>query len=193
MHRKVSSIAEQFVLLTNCVLTSHESQYVHAGFAEAQLTQDERVWLQNKCDYFKPEYLDYLQSYRFKPDQVMICTLWLDSSRTHSTQILVNFTPSSDNPAMGNVEIEARGLWLETILWEVPLMACLSEIYFQYADQDWDYAGQEGGFSSLFTPLSMYCVQNKPCIRLRVFSTHAVHSVILGRVVEGPSSRMALS
>jgi len=34
-------------------------------------------------------------------------------------------------------------LWLETILWEVPLMACLSEIYFRYADQDWDYTGQE--------------------------------------------------
>ncbi|OJA12328.1 hypothetical protein AZE42_07341 [Rhizopogon vesiculosus] len=96
------------------------------SFAEVQLKQDERVWLQDKCNYFKPNYLDYLQSYRFKPEQ-----------------ITVNFIPSSDDPAMGSVEIEARGLWLETILWEVPLMACLSEIYFRYADQDWDYTGQE--------------------------------------------------
>ncbi|OAX32616.1 nicotinate phosphoribosyltransferase [Rhizopogon vinicolor AM-OR11-026] len=96
------------------------------SFAEVQLKQDERIWLQDKCNYFKPNYLDYLQSYRFKPEQ-----------------ITVNFIPSSNDPAMGSVEIEARGLWLETILWEVPLMACLSEIYFRYADQDWDYTGQE--------------------------------------------------
>ncbi|OAX37286.1 nicotinate phosphoribosyltransferase [Rhizopogon vinicolor AM-OR11-026] len=96
------------------------------SFAEIQLKQDERVWLQDKCNYFKPNYLNYLQSYRFKPEQ-----------------ITVNFIPSSNDPAMGSVEIEARGLWLETILWEVPLMACLSEIYFRYADQDWDYTGQE--------------------------------------------------
>ncbi|OAX32258.1 Nicotinate/Quinolinate PRTase C-terminal domain-like protein, partial [Rhizopogon vinicolor AM-OR11-026] len=96
------------------------------SFAEVQLKQDERVWLQDKCNYFKPNYLDYLQSYRFKPEQ-----------------ITVNFIPSSNDPAMGSVEIEARGLWLETILWDTPLMARLSEIYFRYADQDWDYTGQE--------------------------------------------------
>ncbi|OJA07695.1 hypothetical protein AZE42_01846 [Rhizopogon vesiculosus] len=45
------------------------------SFAEVQLKQDERVWLQDKCNYFKPNYLDYLQSYRFKPEQVTICTL----------------------------------------------------------------------------------------------------------------------
>ncbi|KAG2360208.1 Quinolinate phosphoribosyl transferase [Suillus spraguei] len=78
------------------------------SFADVQLTQDERIWFQDKCKYFKPEYLDYLQSFRFKPDQ-----------------------------------IEARGLWLETVLWEVPLMACLCEMYFRYADNDWDYTGQE--------------------------------------------------
>lgn len=77
-------------------------------------------------------------------------------------QIVVNFIPSSNDPAMGGVEIEARGLWLETILWEVPLMACLSEIYFRYADRDWDNTGQEGRYSSSFTLLIIYYVQNKP-------------------------------
>lgn len=97
-----------------------------SGFADVQLTHDERVWLQDKCKYFKPAYLDYLQSYRFKPEQ-----------------IFVTFLPSSDDPDMGSVKIEARGLWLETVLWEVPLMACLCEMYFRYVDQDWDYTGQE--------------------------------------------------
>ncbi|KAG1843930.1 Quinolinate phosphoribosyl transferase [Suillus subalutaceus] len=67
------------------------------GFADVQLTQAERVWLQDKCKYFKPAYLDYLQSYKFKPDQIS-----------------ATFLPSSDDPDMGSVKIEARGLWLET-------------------------------------------------------------------------------
>ncbi|KAJ8585368.1 hypothetical protein M405DRAFT_413886 [Rhizopogon salebrosus TDB-379] len=85
---------------------------------------------------------------------------------------------------MGSVEIEVRGLWLETILWEVPLMACISEIYFLYADQDWDCTGQEGEYSSIFMSVNISCAQNRPSIKPRVFSTHAVHSVIVGRVVE---------
>ncbi|KAG2354983.1 Quinolinate phosphoribosyl transferase [Suillus spraguei] len=97
-----------------------------SSFADVQLTQDERFWLQNQCKYFKAGYLDYLQSYRFKPDQIS-----------------VTFIPSPDDPDMGNVKIEARGLWVETVLWAVPLMACLSEMYFRYADRDWDYTGQE--------------------------------------------------
>ncbi|KAG2071784.1 nicotinate phosphoribosyltransferase [Suillus decipiens] len=96
------------------------------SFADVQLTQDEHVWLQDKCKYFKPGYLDYLQSYRFKPDQIS-----------------VTFIPSPDDPDVGSVKIEARGLWVETVLWAVPLMACLSEMYFRYADRDWDYTGQE--------------------------------------------------
>lgn len=30
-------------------------------------------------------------------------------------------------------------------MWEVPLMACLSELYFTVVNTDWDYAGQRGG------------------------------------------------
>jgi len=94
---------------------------------------------------------------------------------------------------MGNVEIEARGLWLETILWEVHLMACFSATYFRYAEQDWDYAGQEGKHSWSFTPLSIYCAQNKLHTKPHVFSMHTVHSLNLGHVVGDPSGRRRLS
>lgn len=57
----------------------------------------------------------------------------------------VKFIPLSDQEKeLGNLEISATGPWVETILWEVPLMACLSEIYFRTADRDWTYDGQEG-------------------------------------------------
>lgn len=74
------------------------------------------------------DYLEYLSHFRFKPEQVH-----------------VEFIPLSDQEKeLGNLEISATGPWVETILWEVPLMACLSEIYFRTADRDWTYDGQEG-------------------------------------------------
>lgn len=94
------------------------------GFKEIYLTPDEKQWLASTCTYFQPRYLDYLEQYRFKPEQVS-----------------VNFIPTSSD-SLGRIEIEARGLWVETILWEVPLMACLSELYFRLDSTDWSYKRQ---------------------------------------------------
>lgn len=69
----------------------------------------------------------YLSAYRYQPEQVRI-----------------TFVPTSPDGMLGQVEIEATGPWLETILWEVPLMACLSESYFQSVMTDWSYENQEG-------------------------------------------------
>jgi nicotinate phosphoribosyltransferase len=90
------------------------------------LTPDERQWLQETCPYFTQEYLDYLASYRFKPEQVK-----------------VTFTPVSEDGLSGRLDLEATGPWVETILWEVPLMASLSECYFTTQMTDWSYDGQE--------------------------------------------------
>ncbi|KIK10325.1 hypothetical protein K443DRAFT_146280 [Laccaria amethystina LaAM-08-1] len=95
-------------------------------FALLSLTDFELQWLKESCPYFTPDYLSYLSSYRFKPEQVSI-----------------HFVPSSSDGQQGNVEILVSGLWVEVILWEVPLMACLSESYFQTVITDWSYDGQE--------------------------------------------------
>lgn len=91
------------------------------------MTQEERAWLGATCPYFDQEYLDYLSTFRFNPEQVR-----------------VTFNPTLHDPNLGRLEIEAEGLWVETILWEVPLMAVLSELYFKTADTDWTYDGQQG-------------------------------------------------
>lgn len=96
-------------------------------FSTLSLTPEERTWLQNTCPYFKPSYLDYLAAYRFKPSQVQ-----------------VTFVPRAPDSNEGRIEIEASGPWAEAILWEVPLMATLSEIYYTTVDKDWDYEGQAG-------------------------------------------------
>ncbi|KAI0081529.1 nicotinate phosphoribosyltransferase [Panus rudis PR-1116 ss-1] len=95
-------------------------------FNELKVTEDERKWLEKTCPYFTQDYLDYLCSLRFKPEQVK-----------------VTFNPKPDDANLGRLEIEATGPWVETILWEVPLMAVLSELHFTTADTDWDYEGQE--------------------------------------------------
>ncbi|KAI0297289.1 nicotinate phosphoribosyltransferase [Multifurca ochricompacta] len=94
-------------------------------FSSLSLTPEERTWLQNTCPYFKPDYLDYLSTYRFKPSQVQ-----------------VSFVPRGLDSDEGRIEIEASGPWTEAILWEVPLMATLSEIYYTTANKDWTDVAQ---------------------------------------------------
>jgi len=85
------------------------------------LTPEERTWLQTACPFFEPAYLDYLAAFRFEPSQV----------RT-------SFVPRAPSSDEGRIEFEASGPWAEAILWEVPLMATLSEIYFNTVDRDWN-------------------------------------------------------
>jgi len=84
-------------------------------------------WLKDACPYLTPEYLTYLSSYRYKPEQVKI-----------------KYIPVTGDNLKGQVEIEIIGPWVETILWEVPIMACLSESYFQSVVVDWNYDHQDG-------------------------------------------------
>jgi len=58
--------------------------------------------------------LAWLQEYAFDPAEVSL----------------------TDNE--GELEISVRGSWKNTILWEVPLLAILSESYFKHADDDWN-------------------------------------------------------
>ncbi|KAF9466444.1 nicotinate phosphoribosyltransferase [Collybia nuda] len=95
-------------------------------FTDLFLTEEEHEWLKGTCPYFTPAYLAFLSAYRYQPEQVRI-----------------TFIPASPDGMLGQVEIEATGPWLETILWEVPLMACLSESYFQSVMTDWSYENQE--------------------------------------------------
>ncbi|KAG8942046.1 nicotinate phosphoribosyltransferase [Tulasnella sp. 424] len=94
---------------------------------DISLTKDELAWLQKSCTYFRPEYLDYLQKFRFRPKE----------------QVTVRYLPSLETPGLGDLEFEFRGLWTETILYETPVMAIVSEAYFNHVDTDWSLTGTE--------------------------------------------------
>jgi len=87
---------------------------------DVHLTNDEYIWLKENIPYLKRGYLAYLKNYKFDPNCV---TISLD--------------------AENNLQLDVQGLWRNTILFEVPLMAIISEIYFKLIDTDWNMDGQE--------------------------------------------------
>ncbi len=73
---------------------------------QLRLSPTQKKFLQNRCYFLTPVYLDFLESYQYDPDEVTI--------RQENKDLF----------------IEINGPWYRTILWEVPLMAIISEAYF---------------------------------------------------------------
>ncbi|KAG8962582.1 nicotinate phosphoribosyltransferase [Tulasnella sp. 408] len=94
---------------------------------DVSLTKDELTWLQRNCTYFRLDYLDYLQKFRFRPKE----------------QVTIRYLPSPESSEFGDLEMEIRGLWVETILYETPLLAIVSEAYFTHVDTDWRLTGAD--------------------------------------------------
>lgn len=89
-----------------------------SGFAEALkeeidamkhlvLSKEEEGFIRKKCYYFDPVFIDLLKGYRFDPKEVRI------------------------QQNGGDVAVEIEGPWYRTVLWEVPVMAIISELYFK--------------------------------------------------------------
>jgi len=94
------------------------------------LSNDELRFLQNSCPYLNKTYLDFLKEFRLNPRE----------------QIAASFVPDNDTEAdddTGVVDLVVKGTWLDTILYEIPLLALTSEAYFKFMDTDWSYDGQE--------------------------------------------------
>lgn len=96
--------------------------------AQLQLTPEEKEWLATNCPYLRPQYLDYLQQFRFQPKE----------------QVHVTYVPLDETESHGHLEISVTGKWSEVILYEVPLMSIVSEAYFRTVDTRWDMTGQRG-------------------------------------------------
>jgi len=94
--------------------------FISTNFNKLKLQKDEKEWLTKTCPYFTPSYLEYLENYRFDISEV----------QTSLTE---------DN----NLEITISGPWHRTVLWEVPLMALISELYFLHEDKNWTMDGQK--------------------------------------------------
>ncbi len=77
------------------------------AMASLALTKDEKEFFSTNCPYLSPAYLDFLQGYRYDPTEVKI----------------------SQNGS--DVEVLVEGYWYRTILWEVPILCLISEIFYK--------------------------------------------------------------
>jgi nicotinate phosphoribosyltransferase len=78
-----------------------------AAMANLRLTQEEKKFIKAKCYFFDPVFVDFLEGFRYKPEEVTI------------TQ------------EGGDLNVVIEGYWYRTVLWEVPLLAIISELYFR--------------------------------------------------------------
>ncbi|HTJ94552.1 MAG TPA: nicotinate phosphoribosyltransferase [Pararobbsia sp.] len=82
--------------------------------------------------FSRPE-LDYLRTWRFmKSDFVDFLELF------HLNERHIEVTPSPKNN--GEIDIEIKGPWLHTILFEVPVLSIVNEVYFRNTQAAPDYA-----------------------------------------------------
>lgn len=74
--------------------------------AQLKLTKNEKKFLLETCPYLDLPYIDFLEGYRYDPAEVKIVQKGEE------------------------LEVTVEGLWYRTILWEVPLLALISELHY---------------------------------------------------------------
>lgn len=82
-----------------------------ADLAKLQLTEHEKTYFAATCPYIDPTYFDFLQGYRYDPTEVRI------------------------DQHGGELNVAIEGYWYRTILWEVPIMSLICELYYQLTGQ----------------------------------------------------------
>lgn len=88
---------------------------------DLRFTEEEIEYLKVKIPYLPSEYLDYLKDFKLDP----------------SSQVVL----SADKD--GSLDLKVNGLWKDIILYEIPLLALVSESYFKFVDKDWGLEGQK--------------------------------------------------
>lgn len=83
-------------------------------FRDLKLSTPELEWLL-KQDLFPKSYCEHLRNFRYNPDQVRIRI-------TEDEQL----------------DLVIEGPWKDILLWEVPLLALISEAYFEAVDTEWN-------------------------------------------------------
>src|SRR5699024_6947542 len=82
------------------------------AMAKLKLTKDEKQYLIETCPYLNPAYIDFLAGYRYDPSEVFI------------------------HQEGNELEVHINGYWYRTILWEVPLLSLISELYYKFTHQE---------------------------------------------------------
>lgn len=91
------------------------------AMAQLSLSRDEELFLHQELPYLPPTYIDFLKGFRFNPEELII-----------------------EQDEAGHLSIIAEGLLYRVTLWETPILALVSELYYRItgAKPDMEYAEQ---------------------------------------------------
>ena len=86
--------------------------------SKLSLTKDEASFLYRELPYLPPTYIDFVRGFRFDPEEVKV-----------------------EQDAEGHLSIIAEGLLYRVTLWETPILALVSELYYKMlgAQPDMEY------------------------------------------------------
>jgi nicotinate phosphoribosyltransferase len=87
---------------------------------QLRLTNEEYDYIKSNITFLGPMYRQYLSNYRYNPK-------------------LIDMQLLND----GQLQLKIKGKWRECILFEVCVMALISEIYFKYCDTNWTFNEDE--------------------------------------------------
>lgn len=76
------------------------------AMASLKMTKTEKKYIEKRCYFFDPAFIDFMEGYQYNPEEVKI------------TQV------------GGDLKVSIEGYWYRTVLWEVPLLSIISEVYF---------------------------------------------------------------
>lgn len=92
---------------------------IHA-LGDLRFTEDEIQFLESEVPYLPKPYLEHLKGFQLKPDSQVVLKVSEDFA----------------------IDLTTHGLWVDTIAYEIPLLALVSEAYFRFVDTDWNLDGQ---------------------------------------------------
>ena len=81
------------------------------NMTELKLQPEEKEYLRKTCPYLSPAYIDFLAGYKYNPKEVEVSQKGED------------------------LEVRIHGYWFRTILWEVPLLSLISELFYKMTGQ----------------------------------------------------------
>lgn len=85
-----------------------------------RFTTEELTFLKKAVPFLPENYLTYLKTFKLDP----------------RNQVQFTFDETQD------LKVLVSGKWVETILYEIPILALISEAYFKFVDTDWNYDNQ---------------------------------------------------
>lgn len=88
-------------------------------FCHLKFSEDERAWLAQKFPWLKKSYIDFLR--------------YWTPCREHIT---IN-APDHQKYNDCGLTIQARGSWLDTMMYEIPILAIVNEVYFAHKYESW--------------------------------------------------------